>query len=134
MKIVNLLLLGTLLALTVGCGYSSKSYSNSTPAPGVTPTISSLNPDSATAGGAGFTLTVNGTNFGSKAVVNWNNTSQTTTYLGTGQLTVSVPASMIANSGTVKITVTNPATSGTGLYGTGGTLAETSPAMDFTIN
>jgi hypothetical protein len=34
----------------------------------------------------------------------------------------------------VKITVTNPATSGTGLYGSGGTLAETSASMDFPIN
>ena len=134
MKILNVLLLGTLFALTTACGYSSKNYPNSTPAPGVMPAISSLNPDSTTAGGAAFTLTVNGTNFGSKAVVNWNNTPQTTTYLGTGQLTVSVPSSMIANSGTAKITVTNPATTGTGLYGSGGTLAETSAVMDFTVN
>jgi len=134
LKIVNLFLVGTLFALTIACGYSSKNYPNSAPSPGVIPKISSLNPDSATAGGADFTLTVNGTSFGSKAVVNWNNTPQTTTFLGTGQLTVSVPSSMIGNSGTVKITVTNPATTGTGLYGSGGTMAETSAVMDFTVN
>jgi len=132
MKTVNVLLLGTLFALTIACGYSSKSSSN--PTPGMMPAISSLNPDTAAAGGAAFTLTVNGANFGAKAVVNWNNAAQATTYLGTGQLTVSVPTSLITNSGTVKITVTNPATSGTGVYGTGGTLAETSAPMNFTIN
>jgi hypothetical protein len=30
--------------------------------------------------------------------------------------------------------VTNPATGGTGIYGSGGTLAETSGAMNFTVN
>jgi hypothetical protein len=47
---------------------------------------------------------------------------------------VNIPAAMIATPGTAKITVTNPGTSGTGLYGGGGTLAETSSAMDFPIN
>jgi hypothetical protein len=35
---------------------------------------------------------------------------------------------------TVKVSVTNPGTPGTGLYGGGGTLPETSAAMDFTVN
>jgi hypothetical protein len=41
---------------------------------------------------------------------------------------------MIASPATVQITVTNPGTPGTGLYGGGGTLAETSAPMSFTIN
>lgn len=36
------------------------------------PSISSISPNSATAGGAQFTLTVNGTNFVSGATVRWN--------------------------------------------------------------
>src|SRR5206468_5298562 len=36
------------------------------------PTISSLNPTCATAGGPQFSLTVNGTNFVSGSTVNWN--------------------------------------------------------------
>ena len=81
-------------------------------------------------------LTVDGTNFGSKAVVNWNGVAQTanTTYVSASQLTVAVPASAIMTSGTVQITVTNPATAGTGIYGSGATLAATSSPMDFTIN
>lgn len=122
-----------LLALTVACGYSSKMAA---PVAGTLPTIAELAPNSATAGGAAFTLTVNGSNFGSKALVNWNGAAQTanTTFVSAGQLMVAVPASAIATSGTVTVTVTNPGTSGTGIYGTGATLPETSTAMNFTIN
>ena len=132
MKSVNITLLTTLIALTLACGYSSK------PAPataGTMPTITQLNPDSATAGAPAFMLTVNGSNFGTKAVVNWNGTAQSaTTYVSGKQLTVSIPASLVMTAGTAQITVTNPATVGTGPYGGGGTTAETSSPMSFTIN
>ena len=130
---VKAILLVTLTALTLACGYSAKT---TPPSAGSVPTISALSPPSATAGGPAFTLTVNGTNYGGKAVVNWNGTAQTsnTTYVSPNQLTVAVPASAIANSGTVSITVTNPAIPGTGMYGSGGTTAETSTAMNFTVN
>ena len=131
MKTITTFALAILTALTLACGYSSKSYG---PVAGTVPAISQLNPDSATAGGEAFPLTVNGSNFASKAVVNWNGTAQATTYMSGSVLTVTIPASLIANSGTVQITVTNPATSGTGIYGNGGTLAETSSPMTFTIN
>lgn len=125
--------LAALIALTLACGYGSKNYA---PVAGTMPAISQLNPDNATAGGNGFTMTVNGSNFASKAVVNWNGTAQSssTTFVSGNQLTVAIPSGMIAASGTVQITVTNPATPGTGMYGSGGTLAETSAPMTFTIN
>ena len=125
--------LAALIALTLACGYGSKNYP---PVAGTMPAISQLNPDNATAGGNSFTLTVNGSNFGTKAVVNWNGAAQTsaTTYVSGNQLTVAIPSGMIAASGTVQITVTNPGTPGTGMYGSGGTLAETSAPMTFTIN
>jgi len=126
-------LLVTLLAITVACGYSSKNYP---PVAGTVPTITQLMPDSAASGGAAFMLTVNGTNFSTKAVVNWNGTAQTanTTYVSANQLTVAIPASGIATAGTVQVTVTNPGTQGTGVYGSGGTLSETSSVVDFTVN
>ncbi len=128
-------LLAALIAFTVACGYSS-SGKTTPPVAGTVPTIAALAPDSATAGGAAFTLTVNGSNFSAKAVVNWNGVAQTTntTFVSANQLMVAVPATSIANSGTVAVTVTNPATPGTGIYGSGATLAETSTAMNFTIN
>src|SRR5438270_3496313 len=116
------------IALTVACGYSSKT---TPPVAGTMPTIAELAPNSATAGGAAFTLTVNGSNFGSTSLANWNGVAQTanTTFVSASQLMVAVPASAIATSGSVTVTVTNPGTSGTGIYGSGGTLAATSAPM-----
>jgi hypothetical protein len=133
MKTVNTLLLGTLIAITLACGYSAKT---TPPAAGSVPAIAQLSPNSTTAGGAAFTLIVNGSNFGTKSVVNWNGTAQSanTTFVTGSQLMVAIPTSMIATSGTVQVTVTNPGTPGTGMYGSGGTLAETSSPMNFTIN
>jgi uncharacterized protein (TIGR03437 family) len=87
-------------------------------------TITSLTPSSAIAGGAGFTLTVIGTGFAAGAVVNWGNTSLSTSYLGPTQLAAQVPASLIATAGTAAITVTSPTATSTA----------TSGATTFTIN
>jgi IPT/TIG domain-containing protein len=134
MKTLKTAVLVSLIATATACGYGSKNY-NTTPTAGAMPAIVQLSPGSTTAGGAAFTLTVNGSNFGTKAIVNWNGVAQTaTSFVTNNQLMVAVPASMIANSGNVQITVTNPATSGTGMYGTGATLAATSMPMTFTIN
>ncbi len=128
---VQITLLAALTALTFACGYSAKTA----PAvAGTMPTVAALSPSSATSGGPAFTLTVNGTNFGSNAVVNWNGAAQTTTFVSANQLTIAVPATAIATSGTISVTVTNPAIAGMGLYGGGGTLAETSSPMNFTVN
>jgi hypothetical protein len=71
------------------------------------PTISTISPTSATAGGAAFTLTINGTNFTSDATANWGATALTTTYVSTTRLTSAVPANLIASAGTASISVTN---------------------------
>lgn len=126
MKTLNTILLGTLIAATVACGYSSKN--NGTGGSNM-PAIAQLNPSSTTHGDPAFTLTVNGSNFASNAAVNWNGTGQTTTYVSTGQLTISVSAAAVANAGTVQVSVTNPATGG--MYGSP---AQTSNVMMFTIN
>lgn len=70
-----------------------------------TPTISSLNPNSTTAGGTDFTLTVNGAGFASGAVVNWNATALPTTFLSSIQLKATVKASLIATAGFPSVTV-----------------------------
>ncbi len=130
MKTISMLLLAALAVVGLGCGYGSKAI---TPAqPGTAPSISSLTPASATAGGAAFVLTVNGANFAGDAAINWNGAAQTTTFVTVSQLTATIPAAGIATSGTVSVTVTNPAVAG-GLYG-GGTTAATSTGMDFTVN
>lgn len=129
MKTVYTILLGILLALTLACGYGSKNYG---PGASNMPAIFELNPGSTDAGAKAFMLTVKGSNFASQAVVNWNGAPQATTYVTSGQLMIAVPASAVASSGTVQVTVTNPATSGNGMNG-GGSSAMTSQALDFTI-
>jgi len=126
---VILVLLCTLVSF--GCGYSSPG--STAPQPGVTPAISQLAPDNASSGGPGFTLTVNGSNFASNAVVDFNGQNMTTTFVSAAQVTAAVPSTAITSPGTVPISVTNPGTPASGPYG-GGTLSETSPAMNFTVN
>jgi hypothetical protein len=133
MKIAKTVLLAALLAVGLACGgYSSNSTQNTPPGPGTMPNITALAPNSANSPGAAFVLTVNGTNFNTNATINWNAVAQTTTYVSGSQLTATIPASDVAAAGTAAVTVTNPAIAG-GRYG-GGTLAETSNSMTFTIN
>jgi hypothetical protein len=130
MKIASVLLL-TMFGL--GCGYSTPQAA--APQPGVKPTIAALVPNTANSGDPQFMLTVNGSSFSTNAVINWNGASQATTRVTAGQLTATIPATAIATPGAVPITVTNPATPGSGgIYGTGGTKASTSSAMTFTVN
>ncbi len=72
------------------------------------PTATSLAPNNATAGGATFTLTVNGTNFVPGSVVIWKGASLTSTFVNSAKVTASVPAANIATAGTVTVTVSNP--------------------------
>jgi IPT/TIG domain-containing protein len=129
MKITETLILAAVLAAGLSCGYSKKT---TPPAPGTMPTITQLSPASATAGGAAFQLEVDGTNFATAAVVNFNGVAQTTTWVSAAKVEAMIPASAIMNSGIVPVTVTDPGTPG-GTYG-GGTLPETSAPMNFTIN
>jgi thermitase len=71
----------------------------------VVPAISSLSPSSATTISPAFTLTVNGVNFGTGAVVRWNGAARTTTRVSSTQLTASILASDIAKNGTASVTV-----------------------------
>ena len=129
-QIVKATLLVTLTALTLACGYTAKT----TPAvAGTVPAIAALSPSSMTAGSSAFTLTVNGTNFGSQAVVNWNGAARATTFVSGNQVAAAIPAADIATAGSAAVTVTNPGTPGTGMYGSGGTTAETSSPMAFAI-
>jgi uncharacterized repeat protein (TIGR03803 family) len=86
-----------------GCGTVFK-LTVQTPAP----TITSISPTSAIAGGAAFTLTVNGTNFVSGSTVNFNGSARTTAFVGATQLTAAILASDIASAGSFSVTVTNP--------------------------
>lgn len=70
--------------------------------------VTSISPTSTTAGGAAFTLTVNGTGFLDKSVGNnfggsvvlWGNSARATTFVSTTQLKAQILATDIANGGT----------------------------------
>jgi hypothetical protein len=87
-------------------------------APNPLPAISSLNPNPATAGGAGFTLTVVGANFVANSVVQVNGANRPTMFISATQLTAQIPASDTAAAGSASIQVVNPAPGG----GTSGAL------------
>jgi len=128
MKTTNTILLGILIVITLACGYSSKNTTAGTSMPA----IANLSPRSTNAGDPAFMLTVNGSNFASNAVVNWNSAAQATTFVNGAQVTIAVPAAAVSNAGTIKISVTNPAVSGSGMYG--GSPAQTSSTVNFVIN
>ena len=105
------------------------------------PSVISISPGSATAGGSQFLLTVNGNEFRHNSVVKWNGASRVTTFVGTHQLSAAVTAADIAQPGTVLVSVFNPPegsiTSVSGAIGMTSTTAcsgKTSNAVSFTIN
>jgi hypothetical protein len=78
---------------------------------GTVPTITSVSPASAMAGGAAFPLIVIGTNFVSGSSIQWNNGGTVTSLAASvsgGQLNALVPATLIATAATVYISVLNP--------------------------
>src|SRR3989442_2804913 len=87
------------------------------------PTVTSLSPTSTNAGGVAFTLTVNGTNFVSGSVVQWNSSARTTTFVSATQLRATIMAADIATAGTASVRVFTPAPGG-----------GNSNALTFTIN
>ena len=76
------------------------------------PLLSAISPTTVSAGGSGFTLTVNGSNFVAGSVVNVNGANRSTTFVSATQLTASIPASDIAVAGNLSITVFNAAPGG----------------------
>jgi uncharacterized protein (TIGR03437 family) len=76
------------------------------------PAISSLSPAGATAGDAGFTLTVIGANFLPGSVMRWNGADRGTTYVSGSQLSATISANNIGTAGTAQVTVFNPAPGG----------------------
>jgi IPT/TIG domain-containing protein len=103
-RAVGTFVAGCVLALA---GSSCGSYS----APGMNrmgnggAMIADLVPASATAGMAAFMLTVNGSGFGTDAVVYWNGSAQTTTYISGNQVMAAISAAEVASKGTVPVYV-----------------------------
>jgi hypothetical protein len=106
------------------------------------PAVSSISPSCTVAGGAGFTLTVVGSNFlatsdpsGGSQVLWGAGGSQTTltgtSVTGTTQIQAMVSNTLIAKAGTANVSVFNPPAPGSGTGSGGGGTSQNSPA--FTI-
>jgi FG-GAP-like repeat len=67
-----------------------------------------LVPTSIAPGASAFTLSLNGGNFVSTSVVQWNGSARTTHFLSKARLTASILASDIAKSSTASVTVKSP--------------------------
>jgi len=84
-----------------GCGYGSNYNGGGAGAPAIT----GFTPNMATAGDQAFTLTVNGSSFGTDAVVFWNGTALTSAYSSGTMVTAQVTANDVMNSGMVPVYV-----------------------------
>ena len=71
-------------------------------------TITLLTPDKATAGGAAFTLAVQGTGFINGAIISFGGRSLITTFGGATGVSGQVPANAILTAGSINVTVSNP--------------------------
>src|ERR1019366_8225186 len=76
------------------------------------PTISTFSPPSASAGGAGFTLTVHGAGFTSGSVVYWNSLARSTTLVNSTQVTAQILSGDIAAGGVNSVQVFAPSPGG----------------------
>ena len=90
---------------------AAQAFIVTTPPPGV-PTLASISPSSAAAGGLGFTLNAFGGGFVSSSTVLWNGTSRATVFVSSGQLSVQISTADLAAAATTAVTVFTPAPGG----------------------
>ncbi|MGD1082963.1 MAG: IPT/TIG domain-containing protein, partial [Candidatus Sulfotelmatobacter sp.] len=105
------------------------------------PSVTSLSPASATAGGSQFLLTVNGNDFHHDSVVSWNGSFRVTTFVSSHKLVVTITTTDIAQPETVLVSVFNPPEGGTtfvsggiGVMSTATCSGKTSNAVSFTVS
>jgi hypothetical protein len=86
------------------------------------PAVTTISPASISAGGAAFTLTVNGSGFTAASEVRWDGAARSTTFVSGTQLRASIGAADVAAVGTAQVTVFSPSPGG-----------GTSAALPFTV-
>jgi len=111
---------------TIVAGAGCNDYGNTFQAP-TGASISSLSPSNVPAGGAGFTLRVNGAGFVAKTVVQWNSKTiatqvETDSSGNVTGITATVPAALVAKPGTAFVNTLSPH-SGAGTNGLSNSLA-----------
>src|SRR6266576_2624042 len=96
------------VSLLCSCGSSGSPPPTENPVP----VIQAISPSSAAAGANGFTLTVTGSSFVSSSTLSWNGTAKQATIVGSSEIKVAISSADLAASGTVPVTVSNPAPGG----------------------
>jgi hypothetical protein len=76
------------------------------------PSIKTISPAQAVAGGPTFTLTVNGAGFTTSSVVRWNGSNRATTFVSSTQVQAAILPADIAAAGSAQVTVQTPAPGG----------------------
>lgn len=99
----NLLLLA--VAVSVGCGTGSPNRGGLKFVSSASPSISALQPNATPVNSVPFTLTVNGANFDSGAVVVWNGNPLLTTFVGPGQLLARLTSADLMFAGAIPVYV-----------------------------
>jgi N-acetylneuraminic acid mutarotase len=106
----------TIDAIATASGYSASALASAAyiigPAGNPIPVLYSISPAVASAGGAAFTLTVNGSGFVTNSTVYGGSTALTTTYVSASQLTAAVTSANIASAGIYNVTVQSPTPGG----------------------
>ena len=122
----GILSIGFLLLVSfMGLGGCGGGATQQTPPPAESnprPIVSTISPNTTAAGGAAFTLTVNGSSFITSSMVSFGGSALPTTFVSSTELTAMVPAADITSLGSLIVDVINPAPGG-----------GTSDAIPFTI-
>lgn len=96
------------------------------------PTLTSLAPDSGGSGQPGFTLVATGTQFISGAVLNFNGSPRTTTFVSGTEVSALIPSLDLTTLGTFPVTVTNPPPGGGASNAVGFTVLQSNPPASVT--
>jgi hypothetical protein len=98
--------LASLLVVIIGAGKTSEPRGE---VGRFMPVINALNPDVVGMGAADFTLAVSGAHFAPNALIRWNGVARPTSVADSTAARTQVQAVEVAESGTVEISLVNPA-------------------------
>ena len=110
----SLLLVTFIIRLVAGCGGGASRGGSvlPNPQPQDLPVLTTIAPSTAPVGTSSLNLLVYGSNFQNGATVQWNGSALPSSWIGTTQMTATVPASNFVSAGNAKVTVTNPSPGG----------------------
>src|ERR1039458_3715118 len=112
--VAHISLIGAAILLTslVGCAGGGSSKRTTTPPSNPLPSLSSISPTSATVGSPDTSVTLMGSGFIKSSVANLDGKAQTTSFVSSTELSITLPGTSLAQAAAHGITVTNPSPGG----------------------